>query len=57
MYENLLAPTDTVNTKLCNMTPPVLRKSPRKLSWQKKSHQNKQADVITESVGSWEVRS
>lgn len=54
MYENLLAPTEIVNTKLCNMSPPVLfvKKVPRKLSWQKKSHQNKQAYVITESMGS-----
>lgn len=54
MYENLLAPTEIVNTKLYNMSPPVLfvKKVPRKLSWQKKSHQNKQAYVITESMGS-----
>ena len=37
MYENLLAPTEIVNTKLCNMTPPVLgiKKVPRTLSWEK----------------------
>lgn len=49
MYENLLASTEIANTKLCNMSPPVLfiKKVPRKLSWQKNSHQNKQAYVIT----------